>query len=62
MTGSEFASDYNKSNVLYEQQKSYITVFWNSDSYYPPSRYFICSKSTIETLKTLEQDVKCVGS
>ena len=26
-TGSEFASDDNKSNHFYEQQKSYITVF-----------------------------------
>ena len=34
VTGSEFASDYNKSNV-YEQQKCYITVFWNDDSYFP---------------------------
>ena len=25
-----------------------------------PSRDFNCSKSTIETLKTLQQDVKCV--
>ena len=32
--GSEFASDYHKSNVSYEQQKSYITVFWNGGSYY----------------------------
>ena len=24
--GSEFASDYNKSNASYEQQKSYVTV------------------------------------
>ena len=35
VTGSEFASDYNKSNVFYEQQKGYITVFWCGDSYYP---------------------------
>ena len=27
VTSSEFASDYNKSNNSYEQQKSYITVF-----------------------------------
>ena len=33
--GSELASDYNKSNFSYEQQKSYITDFWNGDSYYP---------------------------
>ena len=32
--GSEFASDYNKSNVSYEQQKSYITIFRNGGSYY----------------------------
>ena len=35
VTGSEFASDYNRSNVLYKQEKSYITVSWNSDFYYP---------------------------
>ena len=34
VTDSEFASDYNKSNVSYEQQKSYITVFCNGASYY----------------------------
>ena len=34
VTGSEFASGYHKSNVSYEQQKSYITVFWNGGSYY----------------------------
>ena len=34
-TGSEFSSDCNKSNVSYEQQKSYIMVFWNGGSYYP---------------------------
>ena len=33
VTGSEFASDYNKSNVFLEQQNSYITVFCNGDSY-----------------------------
>ena len=27
VTSSEFASDYNKSNVFYERQKSYITIF-----------------------------------
>ena len=27
VTGSEFVSDYNRSNVSYEQQKSYIKVF-----------------------------------
>ena len=31
----EFVSDYDKSNVSYKQQKGYITVFWNGDSYYP---------------------------
>ena len=31
---SEFDSDYNKSNRSYEQQKSYITIFWNGASYY----------------------------
>ena len=35
VAGSEFASDYNKSNVFSEQQNGYITVFWNGDSYYP---------------------------
>ena len=30
----EFVFDYNKSNVSYKQQKSYITVFWKADSYY----------------------------
>ena len=30
-----FASDYNKSNAFYKQQKIYVTVFWNGDSYYP---------------------------
>ena len=34
VTGFEFASDYNKSNNSYEQQKSYMTVFWNVGSYY----------------------------
>ena len=34
VTGSEFASDCNKSNVSYEQKKSYITVFWNGGCYY----------------------------
>ena len=34
VTDSEFASNYHKSNVSYEQQKSYITVFWNGGSYY----------------------------
>ena len=29
VTGFEFASDYGKSNLFYEQQKSYITVFSN---------------------------------
>ena len=34
VAGFEFASDYNKSNVSYEQQKSYVTVFWKGGSYY----------------------------
>ena len=34
VTGSEFASAYHKSNVSYEQQKSYIKVFGNGGSYY----------------------------
>ena len=35
VTGSEFASDYNKLNFFHEQQKSYIILFWNGGSYYP---------------------------
>ena len=31
----KFASDYNKSNVFFKQQKSYTTVFWKGDFYYP---------------------------
>ena len=34
VTGSEFACVYHKSNVSYEQQKSYIPIFWNVGSYY----------------------------
>ena len=30
----EFASYYNKTDVSYAQQKSYIMVFWNGGSYY----------------------------
>ena len=33
--GSEFASDYNKSMFFCEQEKTYITVFWDGGSYYP---------------------------
>ena len=40
VTGSEFASDYNKSNVFYEHQnKGYFAVFWNSETYYQPGFY-----------------------
>ena len=35
VASSEFTSDYNKSKAFYEQQKSYNTIFWNGDSYYP---------------------------
>ena len=31
--GSEITSDFNKSNVFYEQIKSYTTLFWNVGSY-----------------------------
>ena len=35
VSSSEFTSDYNTSKAFYEQQKSYNTIFWNGDSYYP---------------------------
>ena len=33
VTGSEFAYDYTEPNVSYEQQKSFIKVFWHGGSY-----------------------------
>ena len=60
-TGSEFSSDCNKSNVSYEQQKSYIMVFLERWLLLP-SQDFTFSNSTIETLKTPVEDVKCVWS
>ena len=54
----EFVSDYDKSNVSYKQQKGYITVFWNGDSYYPAG--ILPVQSQKQTLKTLKQDVKCI--
>ena len=40
VTGSEFVSDYNKSNVFYKHQnKGYVAAFWNGDSYYQPGIY-----------------------
>ena len=61
VTGSEFAFDYNTWNGFYEQRKSYTTVFLERWLLIV-NRDFACSKSTTETLKTLEQDVKCVWS
>ena len=52
-----FASDYNTLNQL---QKSYIKVFRNGDSYYPAGILAVSSQQK-KTLKTLEQDVKCVN-
>ena len=54
----EFASYHNKTDVSYAQQKSYITIseWW----LLLPSRDFTCSKSTIETIKTIELSVKFV--
>ena len=54
VTGSEFASDYHKSNVSYEQQKSQLYHSFLEWWLLLPGRDFTCLKSTIETLKALE--------
>ena len=56
--GSEFSSDYNKS-VFLANNKRLISSFSGTLAL-TTYRDFTSSKSTIETLKTLEHHVKCV--
>ena len=58
VTGSEFASDYHKSNVYYKQQMSWLYHDFLEWWLLLASRDFTCSKSTIETLKAVEHNVK----
>ena len=58
LTGSEFASDYNKS-IFFTNDKRAISRLLGTVTLLP-NRDFTCSTSTIETLKTLEEDVKFV--
>ena len=58
VAGSEFASDYNKSMFLVNNRRLTSPLFGTVTL--TTYRDFTSSKSTIETLKTLEHHVECV--
>ena len=51
-TGSEFSSDCNKSNVSYEQQKSYISQFFGTVALTTQPRFYLFKFSNRNTKNT----------
>ena len=60
VAGSEFVSKCNKSNVSRKAKQLYHGFL--EQFLLLPNGDFTCSKLTIETLKTLKQDVKFIWS
>ena len=60
VTGSEFASDYNKSNLFYEQEQSFITDFCNGDSYYTLPGFYLLKVNNKNTKYTTARCKMCL--
>ena len=61
VSGYEFALT-TINQIILTNNKTAISRFFETIALTTLTRFYLIKKSTIETLKTLEQDVKCVWS